>query len=57
MVSASVLLTKRAVLVTQQQPKQQIPGIFAMSRTQLEWKPNVPDPSQEVIADVAAISG
>ena len=57
MVTASLLLTKRAVLLTQQQPKQQIPGIFAMSRTQLEWKPNIPDPSQEVIANVATISG
>lgn len=57
MVSANLLLTKRAVLLTQQHPKQQIPGILAMSRTQLEWKPNAPDPSQEVTADVATISG
>ena len=57
MVSTSLLLTKRAVLLTQQQPKQQLPGIFVMSRKQLEWKPNAPDPSQEVKADVATISG
>lgn len=57
MVSASLLLTKRAVLHTQQQPKQQISGIFAMSRTQLEWTPNAPDSSLEVTADIATISG
>ena len=57
MVSTNLLLTKRAVLLTQQQPKQQIPGIFAMSQTHLEWRPNAPDASQEVTADVATISG
>ena len=57
MVSASLLLTKRAVLLTQHQPKQQIYGIFSMSQTQLQWTPNAPDASQEVIEDVATISG
>ena len=57
MVSTNLLLTKRAVLLTQQQPKQQIPGIFSMSSVQLEWKPNAPNSSQEVTAEVATISG
>ena len=57
MVSTNLLLTTRAALLTQQQPKQQVPGIFAMSQTQLEWKPNAPDALQEIRADVALISG
>ena len=57
MVSATLLLTKRAVLHSQQPPKQQTPGIFCMSRTQLEWKPNTPNAAQEITADVATISG
>ncbi|KAL0053658.1 hypothetical protein WJX82_009019 [Trebouxia sp. C0006] len=57
MVSTNLLLTKRAVLLTQQPPKQQIPGIFCMSQIQLDWKPNAPDTAQEITADVATISG
>ncbi|DBA86886.1 TPA: hypothetical protein ACH3X2_005346 [Trebouxia sp. C0005] len=57
MVSANLLLTKRAILLTQQSPKQQIPGIFCMSQIQLDWKPNAPDTAQEITADVATISG
>lgn len=57
MTLTNLLFTKRAVLLTQQQPKQQIPGIFCMSRTQMSWQPNVPDAAQEVTADVATISG